>query len=58
VIRYELFMHQLPIIALSANAHDDDVKKALAVGMDGYLTKPIDAEKLFKTVWHYLHKDV
>lgn len=58
VIRYELFMHQLPIIALSANAHEDDVKKALAVGMDGYLTKPIDAEKLFKTVWHYLHKDV
>ncbi|MDQ9092238.1 CHASE domain-containing protein [Pseudoalteromonas haloplanktis] len=58
VIRYELFMHELPIIALSANAHDDDVKKALAVGMDGYLTKPIDAEKLFKTVWHYLHKDV
>ena len=58
VIHQELLMNELPIIALSANAHDDDVKKALAVGMGGYLTKPIDAEKLFKTVWHYLHKNV
>jgi len=23
--------------------------------MNGYLTKPIDADKLFKTLWHFLH---
>ncbi|KPH62894.1 CHASE domain-containing protein [Pseudoalteromonas porphyrae] len=54
VIRNELFMSELPIIGLSANAHDEDAKKALATGMDDYLTKPIDADKLFKTMWHYL----
>ncbi len=54
IIRNELLITDLPIIGLSANAHDDDLKKGLASGMDGYLTKPIDAEKLFKTLWHYL----
>ncbi|TMP03013.1 histidine kinase [Pseudoalteromonas sp. S3178] len=54
VIRNDLGLIDLPIIGLSANAHDDDVKKALACGMDSYITKPIDANTLFKTLWHYL----
>ena len=54
VIRNELLINDLPIIGLSANAHDDDLKKGLASGMDGYLTKPIDADKLFKTLWYHL----
>ncbi|WP_166114006.1 CHASE domain-containing protein [Pseudoalteromonas sp. Z9A5] len=57
VIRNELGLIDLPIIGLSANAHDDDVKKAAACGMDNYITKPIDANTLFKTLWHHLsHK--
>lgn len=36
----------IPIIAMSANAFDEDKKKALKVGMDGYISKPIDMEKL------------
>tara|TARA_Y100000780_G_scaffold209457_1_gene207006 strand:+ start:12627 stop:15323 length:2697 start_codon:yes stop_codon:yes gene_type:complete len=55
VIRNELLISELPIIGLSANAHDDDLKKGLASGMNGYLTKPIDADKLFKTLWQHLH---
>ncbi|GAB0111314.1 CHASE domain-containing protein [Pseudoalteromonas distincta] len=54
VIRRDLELIDLPIIGLSANAHDDDVKKALACGMNGYITKPIDANTLFKTLWHHL----
>lgn len=56
VIRNELGMTELPIIGLSANAHDEDINKALNMGMDGYLTKPIEADKLFKTIWHYIPK--
>ena len=54
VIRRDLELIDLPIIGLSANAHDEDVKKALACGMNGYITKPIDANTLFKTLWHHL----
>jgi CheY-like chemotaxis protein len=54
VIRNELGMTELPIIGLSANAHDEDINKALGMGMNGYLTKPIEADKLFKTIWHHI----
>ena len=36
----------IPIIAMSANAFDEDKKQALNAGMDGYISKPIDMEKL------------
>lgn len=39
----------VPIICMSANAFDEDVKTALESGMDGHLAKPLDVEKL-KTV--------
>ena len=37
---------EIPIIAMSANAFDEDVKKSLASGMNGHLSKPIDFGKL------------
>ena len=36
----------IPIIALSANAFEEDRKKAFDAGMDGHIAKPIDIEKL------------
>lgn len=36
----------IPIIAMTANAFDDDIKKALDAGMNEHLAKPIDMDKL------------
>lgn len=38
----------IPIIAMTANAFDEDMKKSLENGMNGHLSKPIEVEKLFK----------
>ena len=37
----------IPIIAMTANAFDEDRDKAMQVGMNEYIAKPIDVEKLF-----------
>ncbi len=40
----------IPIIAMTANAFDEDCQKALEVGMNKHLAKPIDLDALFKTL--------
>lgn len=40
----------IPIIAMTANAFDDDVKAALDSGMNAHLAKPIDMDKLKSVV--------
>ena len=44
----------VPIIALSANAFAEDIEKSRQVGMDDYLSKPIDPQKLYETLSEYL----
>ena len=44
----------VPIIAMTADAFDDDVRKCLDVGMNGHIAKPIDPEKLYKTLLEQL----
>ncbi len=41
---------RLPILAMTANAFDEDRQKALAAGMDGHLAKPVDVDKLLGTL--------
>ena len=41
---------QLPIIAMTANAFSEDVKKSLDSGMNAHIAKPIDMEKIISTL--------
>ena len=46
--------NKTPIIAMTANAFSEDRKKAKEVGMDGYIPKPIDVNKLVSTIVNIL----
>ena len=40
----------IPIIAMTANAFEEDKQEALKCGMNGHIAKPIDVENLFETL--------
>ena len=40
----------IPIVAMTANAFDEDRQKAIEAGMNGHVAKPIDIEKLMDTL--------
>ena len=44
----------VPIIAMSANAFDQDIEMSLAAGMNEHLIKPVDGEQLSSTMKKYL----
>ena len=37
----------IPIIAMTANAFDDDVQRSLQAGMTAHLSKPVEPERLY-----------
>ena len=41
---------KIPIIAMTANAFDEDVQRSLQAGMNAHLTKPIEIERLYETL--------
>ena len=49
-IRVELGLTDLPIIALTAGALSSERQRAATAGMDGYITKPFDAQSLVGSV--------
>ena len=44
----------LPIIALTANAFDEDVQRSLQAGLNAHLSKPVDPVALFETLEHLI----
>ena len=40
----------IPIVAMTANAFEEDRQKAMDAGMSGHLAKPIDIDRLFETL--------
>ena len=46
----------IPIIAMTANAFDEDEKKCMEAGMNAHLVKPLDIQKMKEAVCRYLNK--
>ena len=40
----------VPIVAMTANAFEDDRRYALSAGMNGHIAKPLDVELLFRVL--------
>ena len=46
----------VPIIAMTANAFDEDVQRSLQAGMNAHLTKPVEPQRLYETLAGFLGK--
>ena len=40
----------VPIIALTANAFDEDVQRSMQAGLNAHLSKPVEPETLYRTL--------
>jgi CheY-like chemotaxis protein len=48
---------RIPIIAMTANAMNEDREECLATGMDNYLSKPIKRETIYEMVEKYIGRN-
>ncbi|MGD1821635.1 MAG: response regulator [Pleomorphochaeta sp.] len=48
----------IPIVALSANAFEEDVRKSMEAGMNYHLSKPIDKKTLLFVLYKYLKDEI
>lgn len=44
----------IPIIAMTANAFDDDIEKSKAAGMNAHLAKPIEPDRMYQTLYDFI----
>jgi CheY-like chemotaxis protein len=50
------YAKNIPIIAMTADAFQEDQEKCIEAGMNAHLAKPIDETLLLKTLRHYCKK--
>jgi signal transduction histidine kinase/DNA-binding response OmpR family regulator len=49
--------HSIPIVAMTANVFQEDIEKALEVGMNDHMGKPLDLDELFEKLRTYLPRE-
>ncbi len=57
IIRSDKRFVSLPIIAMTAHAMKGDEESCLNAGMDGYISKPINQERLFQTILKFISSE-
>ena len=53
-LRTDAALREIPVVMLSADATLEQIKRLLAAGAQGYLTKPINRQELLRTMYAYL----
>ena len=48
---------KIPVIALTANAFDEDVNNSLEAGMNTHLSKPVEPERLYSVLSELIHNN-
>ena len=56
MIRNNPAWQHIPILAMTANAMESDIRKCLATGMQGHIAKPIHEEKMLASILQFIDK--
>ena len=54
ILKADPVLQEIPIVALTSHAMEGDDKKALDVGCNGYIAKPIDTKNFLTTIGQFI----